>query len=181
MDLFTYLLTPCSTVILEKLTGFQLVKKFPAFYVTRRFITAFTNARHLSLSSATSIQSMLPHPTSWRSILILSSHLCLGLSLRFPLQNPVHVSPLTHTCYIPRHLILLDLITDEFWVNNKLHTDIYIYIYIGRDSSVGIATRFGLDGPGIKSQWGRDFPHPSRPDLGPTQPPIRWVPDLSRG
>ena len=34
----------------EKLTGFQLVKKFPAFYGTRRFITAVTSARHLSLS-----------------------------------------------------------------------------------------------------------------------------------
>ena len=49
-DLFTYLLTPWSRVLLEKLTGLQLVKKFPAFYGTRRFITAFTSARHLSLS-----------------------------------------------------------------------------------------------------------------------------------
>jgi hypothetical protein len=38
----------------------------------------------------------------------------------------------------------------------------------GRDSAVGIATRSGLDGPGIESQWGRAFPHPSRPALGPT-------------
>jgi len=36
------------------------VKKFPSFYGTRRFITAFTSARHLSLSLATSIQSMTP-------------------------------------------------------------------------------------------------------------------------
>ena len=50
-----------------------------------------------------------------------------------------------------------------------------------RDSSVGIATRYGLDGPGIESRWGRDFPHPSTPALGPTQPPIQWVPGLSRG
>jgi len=35
---------------LEKLPGFQLVKKFPAFYGTRRFITAVTSARHLYLS-----------------------------------------------------------------------------------------------------------------------------------
>ena len=33
---------------------------------------------------------------------------------------------------------------------------------MGRDSSVGIATRYGLDGPGIESRWGRDFPHPFR-------------------
>jgi hypothetical protein len=42
--------TPSSRVLLEKLTGFQLVKKFPALYGTGRFITAFTSARHLFLS-----------------------------------------------------------------------------------------------------------------------------------
>ena len=53
---------------------------------------------------------------------------------------------------------------------------------VGRDSAVGIATRYGLDGPGIKSRWGeRDFPHSSRQALGPTQPPIQWVPGLSHG
>ena len=72
-----YLITPWSRVLLEKLTGLQLVKEFPAFYGTRRFITALTSARHQSWAS--SIQSTHPHPTSRRSILILSSHLCLGL------------------------------------------------------------------------------------------------------
>jgi len=74
-----YLLTPWSRVLLEKLTGLQLVKKFLTFYGTRRFITALTSARHLSLSSANSIQSTHPHPTSRRSMLILSSHLRLGI------------------------------------------------------------------------------------------------------
>ena len=46
----SYILTPWSRVLLEKLTVFQPVKKFPAFYGTRRFITSFTSARHLSLS-----------------------------------------------------------------------------------------------------------------------------------
>jgi len=50
---------------------------------------------------------------------------------------------------------------------------------MGRDSSVGIATRYGLDSPGIESWCGRDFPYPSRLALGPTQPPIQWVPGLS--
>jgi len=37
---------------------------------------------------------------------------------------------------------------------------------VGRDGSVGIATRYGMDGPGIESRWDRDFPHPSRQELG---------------
>jgi len=40
--------------------------------------------------------------------------------------------------------------------------------YRGRDIPVGIATDYGLDGSGIESQWGRDFPHLSRPALGLT-------------
>ena len=80
LPLLTYLLTPRCSVILEKLTGLQLTKKFPAFHGTPRFITTLTSVRHLSLSWASPIQSIYPHPTSWRSILILSTHLCLGLS-----------------------------------------------------------------------------------------------------
>ena len=74
-----YLLTPWCRVPLEKLTGLQIVKKFPAFHGTRRFITALTSLRHLSLFWSSPIQSIYPHPTSCRSILILSTHLLLGL------------------------------------------------------------------------------------------------------
>jgi hypothetical protein len=51
----------------------------------------------------------------------------------------------------------------------------------GPGSSVGIATGCGMDGPGIESLWGRDFPYLSRPALGPTQPPLQWAPFLYRG
>ena len=90
--------------------------KFPAFHGTQRFITALTSVRHLSLFWASPIQSINPHPTSWRSILILSTHLRLGLpsghlpsgfptkTLYTPLSSPIHA-----TC--PAHLILLDFIT----------------------------------------------------------------------
>jgi hypothetical protein len=90
------------------------VRKFPTFLGTRGFITAFTTARYLSLSWASSIQSMPSHPTSWRSILI-SYHLHLGLpsglfpsafptkSLYSPLFYPIHA-----TC--PAQFIFLDLI-----------------------------------------------------------------------
>ena len=55
----TYLLTPWCRVLLEKLTGLQLVKKFPAFYGTRRFITALTSVRHLSPEEASCLQVFL--------------------------------------------------------------------------------------------------------------------------
>ena len=110
-----YLLTPWYRVLLEKLTGLQLVKKFPAFHGTRRFITALTSFRHLSLSWANPTQSIYPHLTSWRSVLILSTHLRLGLHSGlspsgFPtktLYTPLS-SPIRATC--PAHLILLDFI-----------------------------------------------------------------------
>ena len=47
--LLPYLLIPRSRVLLEKLTGFQLVRKFPAIYGTWKFITAFTSSCHISL------------------------------------------------------------------------------------------------------------------------------------
>ena len=116
MLLDTYLLTPWCRVLLEKLTGLQLVKKFPAFHGTRRFITALTSVHHLSLSWANPIHFIYPHSTSWRSILILSTHLRLGLPSGllpsgFPtktLINPLY-SPICATC--PAYLMLLDFIT----------------------------------------------------------------------
>ena len=50
----------------------------------------------------------------------------------------------------------------------------------GPGSSVGIATDYGLDGPG-SNPGGDEIFRPSRPALGPTQPPAKWVPSLSRG
>ena len=106
-----YLLTPWCRVLLEKLTGLQLVKKFPAFHGTPRFITALTSVRHLSLSWTSPIQSIYPHPTSWRSVLILSTHLRIGLpSGLFPSGFPTNTlytplsSPIRATC--PVHLIV---------------------------------------------------------------------------
>ena len=112
----TYLLTAWCRVLLENITALQLVKKFLAFHGPQRFITALTSVRHLSLSSASPIQSIYPHPTSWRSTLILSTHLRLGLSSGlFPSGFPIKTlcapisTPIRATC--PAHLILLDFIT----------------------------------------------------------------------
>jgi len=48
-----------------------------------------------------------------------------------------------------------------------------------RRSKIGIATRYGLDDPGIESRWRLDYPQPSTPTLGSTQLPIQWVPRRS--
>ena len=160
----TYLLTPWSRVLIEKLTDSQLVNKFPAFYGTRRFITAFKSARQLSLFSASSIQSVPPHPTSWRSIL-LSSHLRLGLpSGLFPsgfltknLYMPL-LTPIRATC--PAHLILLDFITrtilgEEYRslssslcrIHNEELNDIYLHYSHHFNSTVLLLNVSTLKGP----------------------------------
>jgi hypothetical protein len=67
---------------------------------------------------------------------------------------------------------------------NRTSTTCYVskhQCYKDRNSTVDIATRYGLDGPGIESRWGPDFPHPPRTVLGPTQSPIQWVPGLTGG
>ena len=93
-------ITPRSRFFPEKLTGPQLVKKFSAFYGTRRFITAFTSARppvHI-LSQINSVHAS--PPTSWRHVVILSSLLRLGLpSCLFPSNLPTKTLYTAHKCY----------------------------------------------------------------------------------
>ena len=121
------------------------------FIAYRRFIAAFTSTRHLSLSCwFRSIQSILSNPTSWISILILSSHLRLGLpSGLFPPEFPTNTlytplpSAIRGTC--PAHLILLDFITrtilgEEYRSLSTAYYLIYIY-YVQFLALINVASR----------------------------------------
>jgi len=115
---------------------------------------------------------------------------CIDLSWLIPMKwdeiirQAIRILPLL--CY--RH-VSLSWVKPCFSMNKddcirNLRNDKFDVLYVsdvGRDSSVSIVTGYGLDGPGIESQWRRDFPHLSTPALGPTQPPVEWVPGLSRG
>ena len=103
--LLTYLLTPESIILLEKLTVSQLVKKFHTFYETQRFITRFITARHLSLSSASSIQSMPPTHFLKIYLNIILQYPWVSQVVSFPYistpQPRIHF-PSPNTCYMPR-------------------------------------------------------------------------------
>jgi hypothetical protein len=96
-----------------------------------------------------------------------------------PLKQPGTgcLSPLT-SVYNITQLTLVACHSTEF---TKSELSLISSLSGGREIVVGIATRYGLDGPGIESRWGRDFSHQSRPALGPTQPRIQWVPGLFPG
>ena len=123
--LLTYSLTPWSTVLPEKLTDLQLVKKFPAIYGT-----AFTSARHLSISWASSIHS-IPHSTFWRSILILSSHLLLGLPIGllpsgFPNKTLYTSLPSPYALHVPPISFFSILTLGQYLVSS---TDLHCWCY----------------------------------------------------
>jgi hypothetical protein len=116
-------LTPYSTVLLEKQTGLQLVKKFPACCETRRFNAAFTSARH---------QTQNP--------VVNSSERNIRLSVYYQVQ----CGQFCRRTEVNKQKVGTVVITADIHIGHPRKW--------GRDSRVGIATRYGLDGPVIESR-----------------------------
>jgi hypothetical protein len=96
----------------------QLLKNFSAVHGTRSFVTVFTAALHWSLPWARSIQSIPPHPNCLRSILLLSTHLRLGLPsgfffLTFP---PISFTHSTFPSFVLHPMLISSSLTWSFWV-----------------------------------------------------------------
>ena len=103
---YWYLLTPCSRVLLEKLIGLQLVKKYPAFYGTPKIHCRIhkcpppvpilsqlgpvhTPKSHFLKTHRNIIRPSTPGSPKW------------SLFLRFSHHKLVYAFPLTHTRYMP--------------------------------------------------------------------------------
>ena len=159
-------------------------------YVYIGFKTFFYVVRHLD-----SIASYLPTGLhlgffrSWTSLFLPSSFSSVFLVLSFVSASTsmlfwaVFLLPFFEVT-VTRVLVQPHPSTRN--TQTHTHTHIYNFLFIdftnsGPGSVAGIATTYGLDGLGIESWWGRDFPNLSRSALRPTQPPVQLVPGLSRG
>ena len=122
----TNLLIPWSSILLENLTGSQLLKKLPAFYGTRRFITAFRRARHLFLSWARSNQSMPPHPTSEDSSNYYPPNYAWVFQVAsFPQVSPpkpcIRLSSPPYALHAPPISFFSNLSPEQYWVRSTDH------------------------------------------------------------
>jgi len=126
--LLTHSTVQCPSWAANRLAASQ---EIPHISCNLRFITALTSVHHLSLSWASPIQSIYPHPTSWRSILILSTHLRLGLpsgvlpssfpskTLYTPLSSPIRATRPAHLTGIICHWKVVSFEYLSVWCNCK--------------------------------------------------------------
>ena len=130
---------------------FSASQEIPCILCNMEVHDRITHARHLSLSWACSIQSIPPHPTSWRFILILSSHLRLGLPsglfssnfstqiLYMPLLSPIHA-----TCPVS---LILNFITQRILVEEYRSLSYSVCSFLHSPVTLSIL------GPNILNTW----------------------------
>jgi hypothetical protein len=139
--LFTYLLTYLLTHSTQhspswEANRFAASQEIPHIFRTRRFITAFTSARHISLFWTSSLQSIPPHNTSWRSVLILSCHLLLGLPSGLfptflPQCQPPGYTPIQWFCTLPNKCTIIPKIITVLHVSTRsCHTEVACNQYL---------------------------------------------------
>jgi hypothetical protein len=132
------------------------------------FVTAFTISRHLSLSWASPIQSIIPHPTSWKSIQILSSHLRLGLlsglfTSGFPTKTvytPLYSLSALHAPSISFFSILLPA---QYWVRSTDHDAPHYEVFSTSCYLVPLRPKYFSQHPILK------HPQCQRPSFTPIQ------------
>jgi hypothetical protein len=152
-----------------------------------------------SLSHTSPVCSLSPYILTVILILSCYPRLCLLSDPDRSGQNFIYISHFSHVRYIFASATCFSIVTltpdltqlvkmllklcngkSQKWLVLEIICR-WTYSTMGRDSSVGTATAYGLDGSRIESRWGWDFLHLSRPALRPTQPPVQWVPGLSWG
>jgi len=130
---FTPLLTPWCRVLLEKLTGLQLVKKFLAFHRTWRFITALTSIRKSRMWVFLNINilqggvvSISPNPQAGGPPLVGRPRLLIQFIRSYP---PSEAAPLSATWDVPyrgdsdHYRVQIFNLYTHVQVNLKIHTE----------------------------------------------------------
>jgi hypothetical protein len=152
---------------------------YSIFNVEDGTMTMFRNVGHKSVIRHNIPDELRNKCYTFTSISKHYQHLRTEKKIIFP--------PLWQTTFHSRHSVLPYSATLIYCLRRCVKTPYYTIFRFtttfdsGPGSVAGIATGYGLDCPGIKSRWGRDFPCLSKPALGPIQPPVQWVPRLSRG
>ena len=127
---------------------------------------------HEFIFSGTTIVSLHIIPILYSLTLAFDATFCISCQRAVRNKNAEYL----HSSINYQHLMFNCINRHKSTLNWKF----ILILTNGPGGSVGIATDYGLDGPGSNCGGDENF-CPSRPALGATQPPVPWIPSLSRG